>query len=696
MSASRCGSHDRRPTRFAALWRSTRRPIGRDRGTGGYRVTPGPTRTPPAGVVRRGGRWTAASTVDDRPQRQPVGLVGRPGRRRRRGRPAATSTRCRDGGAFDGPLGVVSALLAVDLLRERGVTPARPIGVVAFADEEGARFGVACLGSRLLTGALDRGAGARACATRTASRLAEALRRGRATRRLGAEPDRLRRVGAFVELHVEQGRALVDLGRPVGVATAIWPHGRWRIDFAGEANHAGTTRMADRHDPMLTFAYAVLAANKRGRGWHGARHRRPGRRRAERHQRHRRRGDRLAGRPGRRTVHAGRTWSRRSGAGPRSGPGGTARRSTMTAESVSPVDRLRPGPRAAGSWRLRGGAPAAAHRRRARRRRPGRRRGADGDAVRAQPDRGLALPGRARRPMPTARAGVEALADRAARTWPVDDALLAPSRPGSAAAAGARRTGVLVEVDRRPVHRRCRPGCAAPPADATRLPGLTRCPGLANAHSPRLPPGAARADPGRQRAPSGPGGSGCTPSPGGSTRTLPRAGAGDLRRDGPGRDHLRRRVPLPAPRPRRRPYADPNAMGHALIAAAAEAGIRITLLDTCYLTATVDRRAAARACSGGSATATCRAWAERVDRAERRGRRVRAGRGGPLGAGGAGRASRPNWRAAAADAPLHVHLSEQPAENEACLAVHGRTPTGAARRRRVCSGPAPPRCTPPT
>jgi N-carbamoyl-L-amino-acid hydrolase len=49
------------------------------------------------------------------------------------------------------------------------------------------------------------------------------------------------------------------------VASAIWPHGRWRFDFTGDGDHAGTTRMADRHDPMLTFAYTVLAANKEAR-----------------------------------------------------------------------------------------------------------------------------------------------------------------------------------------------------------------------------------------------------------------------------------------------------------------------------------------------------------------------------------------------------------------------------------------------
>lgn len=163
-----------------------------------------------------------------------------------------------DGGAFDGPLGVVSALLVIDLLRRAGVTPARPVGVVNFGDEEGARFGVACGGSRLLTGALPA---ERALALRgdDGTSLAEALRAaGRAPEALAPDPEALRRVGCFVELHVEQGRGLAGLGRPVAVGTAIWGHGRWRFDLPGEANHAGTTRLADRRDPMLAYAALVL------------------------------------------------------------------------------------------------------------------------------------------------------------------------------------------------------------------------------------------------------------------------------------------------------------------------------------------------------------------------------------------------------------------------------------------------------
>lgn len=85
---------------------------------------------------------------------------------------------------------------------------------------------------------------------------------GHDTAHAGRDDEALRRIGCFVELHVEQGRGLIDLGRAVGVGTGIWPHGRWRMEFAGEANHAGTTRLADRHDPMLDYAAAVLAARE--------------------------------------------------------------------------------------------------------------------------------------------------------------------------------------------------------------------------------------------------------------------------------------------------------------------------------------------------------------------------------------------------------------------------------------------------
>lgn len=167
-----------------------------------------------------------------------------------------------DGGAFDGPLGIVSAFAAIDTLRSRGFEPAQRIGIAAFVEEEGSRFGIACLGSSLAVGALP---------VHEAQSLTD-----RDERRLGdvwdaaglnptAPSTLLDRVSCFVELHVEQGRHLVDRDQPVALASEIWPHGRYRFDFRGEANHAGATRMEDRHDPMLTYAITALAAAQQAR-----------------------------------------------------------------------------------------------------------------------------------------------------------------------------------------------------------------------------------------------------------------------------------------------------------------------------------------------------------------------------------------------------------------------------------------------
>ncbi|MEU6576188.1 allantoate amidohydrolase [Streptomyces sp. NPDC046805] len=167
-----------------------------------------------------------------------------------------------DGGAFDGPLGVVSSFAALDELRGRGAQFTRPLAIVNFGDEEGARFGIACAGSRLTTGQLTAEQAHRLTDADGVT-LPQAMERaGYDPDGIGPDPERLGRIGAFVELHVEQGRALDLSGDPVGVASSIWPHGRWRFDFRGEANHAGTTRLVDRHDPMLPYAETVLAARR--------------------------------------------------------------------------------------------------------------------------------------------------------------------------------------------------------------------------------------------------------------------------------------------------------------------------------------------------------------------------------------------------------------------------------------------------
>lgn len=161
------------------------------------------------------------------------------------------------GGGLDGPLGVASALAAVDRLRERGVRPVRPLAIAVFPEEEGSRFGLACLGSRLISGeaAPER---VRGLTDEAGISYAEAaLAAGFDPERIGADAERLSRIAAFVELHVEQGRGLADLGEPVALAGAILAHGRWQLRIEGRGDHAGATRMADRQDPVVVAAAVI-------------------------------------------------------------------------------------------------------------------------------------------------------------------------------------------------------------------------------------------------------------------------------------------------------------------------------------------------------------------------------------------------------------------------------------------------------
>ncbi|MBU8868176.1 allantoate amidohydrolase [Paenarthrobacter aromaticivorans] len=163
------------------------------------------------------------------------------------------------GGAFDGPLGVASALAAVDILKSRGVQPPRSLAITVFPEEEGSRFGVACLGSRLLTGAIDvdKALNLRDADGNTFGDVARA--NDLDPRHIGPDSEALARIGDFVELHVEQGKGLGQGGPAIAVGSSILGHGRWKISVSGQGNHAGTTLMADRADPMVAAAQIVLA-----------------------------------------------------------------------------------------------------------------------------------------------------------------------------------------------------------------------------------------------------------------------------------------------------------------------------------------------------------------------------------------------------------------------------------------------------
>jgi beta-ureidopropionase / N-carbamoyl-L-amino-acid hydrolase len=251
---------------FADLWRDLA-PLGRDPVTGGYRRY----------------SWTAADAQCRAwftSQAEKRGLTVQPDANGNLWawwgppQPGAVATGSHldsvpDGGGFDGALGVVTALAAVDLLKEENFYPERAIVLLTFTEEEGARFGLPCLGSRLLTGAVDPEI-ARGLTDDAGVTLAQAMvSAGLDPALIGPDPALVDHLGAFVELHVEQGRALAPMGSAVGIAEGIWPHGRWRLDFTGQADHAGTARLGDRRDPMLAYAGTVLAA-RRGAADHHA------------------------------------------------------------------------------------------------------------------------------------------------------------------------------------------------------------------------------------------------------------------------------------------------------------------------------------------------------------------------------------------------------------------------------------------
>ncbi len=158
-------------------------------------------------------------------------------------------------------------------------------------------------------------------------------------------------------------------------------------------------------------------------------------------------------------------------------------------------------------------------------------------------------------------------------------------------------------------------------------------------------------------------------------RLLPRAGDGHVPRDGRGRDHLRGGVPLPAPPARRHAVRRPERDGpRPARGGPATAGLRITLLDTCYLTAGIGRpvEGVQRRFSDGD-----------VDGWGRAGRRPRGRDGARIGgAYHSVRAVPRDQMKRHTASPLHIHLSEQVAENEQCLAAYGLTPTAGLRRGR--------------
>ncbi|QIZ38842.1 Zn-dependent hydrolase [Saccharopolyspora sp. ASAGF58] len=165
------------------------------------------------------------------------------------------------GGRFDGIIGVLAALEVVRTLRDQGIRLRHDLRVVDFFNEEPNQFGLSCVGSRAIAGSLlpahlelDDGAGDTLAAGLT---------------RVGGDPGRVAdaawdaaEVAAFLELHIEQGPVLEREGLPIAVVSAIAGIDRYRLEFAGQPDHAGGTPMDFRHDAACAAAEAVLAVER--------------------------------------------------------------------------------------------------------------------------------------------------------------------------------------------------------------------------------------------------------------------------------------------------------------------------------------------------------------------------------------------------------------------------------------------------
>jgi N-carbamoyl-L-amino-acid hydrolase len=167
-------------------------------------------------------------------------------------------------GKFDGTVGVLGGLEAIRALQQSGFQPQRSIELLLFTSEEPTRFGLGCLGSRMLSGDLSSDAD-----TRLKDSEGSTLAHLRAAAGFHGSLDQVRLpdgyYAAFVELHIEQGPLLEKEGLPIGIVTSIAAPAALRILIEGEGGHAGGVLMPDRKDAFCAAAEIVLAVEERAR-----------------------------------------------------------------------------------------------------------------------------------------------------------------------------------------------------------------------------------------------------------------------------------------------------------------------------------------------------------------------------------------------------------------------------------------------
>jgi beta-ureidopropionase / N-carbamoyl-L-amino-acid hydrolase len=165
------------------------------------------------------------------------------------------------GGRFDGVLGVLAGLEVLRSIEDAGTQTRRPVALVNFTNEEGARFEPAMMSSGVLAGAQDF---ERVYATRDR----DGLVFGEELERIGYRGDRnkrLKRFSAYFELHIEQGPVLEAAGIPVGVVTGIQGIQWCEVAFSGQQSHAGATPMDMRRDPLAAAARFISGVRELAR-----------------------------------------------------------------------------------------------------------------------------------------------------------------------------------------------------------------------------------------------------------------------------------------------------------------------------------------------------------------------------------------------------------------------------------------------
>jgi ureidoglycolate amidohydrolase len=167
-------------------------------------------------------------------------------------------------GRFDGTVGVLGGLEAIRALMRAGFIPRRSIELIVFTSEEPTRFGIGCLGSRMLSGVLDPDA-AGPLKDRDGVTLDDARWAVGFEAPLSSVPLPPGYYSAFVEMHIEQGPILEQRGIPIGVVTAIAAPASLTITIEGEGGHAGAVLMPDRHDAFLAAAEIALVVEQSAR-----------------------------------------------------------------------------------------------------------------------------------------------------------------------------------------------------------------------------------------------------------------------------------------------------------------------------------------------------------------------------------------------------------------------------------------------